>query len=172
MAQEKRGPNWLVVLLVVSALALGGAWWKNKRDRRADQERQQAEQRAEFEQQQAREKGRHEAERAFASLDRLYTRWRDGVRLADTTARIALAQPVQSLQTIHRETQDLLVPECLRAPKARLTAGMATVINGMLGFMSDRDYGRIVAGAAFAEAKFAFDDYERGSEQCRGLLKP
>lgn len=73
-----------------------------------------------------------------ASLMRVYRRWIDAERLASQTARIALPQPVATLQEIRRSVGDLSVPACMTSAREALYVLTSKSAEGYLSFMNRR----------------------------------
>jgi hypothetical protein len=63
-------------------------------------------------------------------------KWQDAYNIASSTGRIGLAQPVQEMQSIKRETEALEVPKCLTTARDYLASHMNSSVNGFLAFMS------------------------------------
>ena len=61
---------------------------------------------------------------SLKAADDLYARWKDGKQVANLTSRIGLATPVATLQALRRETEALIVPDCLKRGKTDLLAAM------------------------------------------------
>jgi hypothetical protein len=74
--------------------------------------------------------------------DRMQTfleEWRDTVRVAGATSRIALSGPVTQLQRIRRDAQGARWPTCAEQAKRHLVQAMDDTIDGFLAFMSGTD---------------------------------
>ena len=76
-------------------------------------------------------------EKAINTLMALYSKWQDAEKIANVTARIALAGPVGDLQQIKRDADALEVPECMAQTKNKLTRAMGFKINNFLFFMEN-----------------------------------
>lgn len=118
-----------------------------------------------------RERERTELEKSLAQLNGHYARWKDGVRLADSTARIALPSQVAQLQEIRRSVAAVAVSPCMEQPKQALEAGMNKVIDGFVAFMGDANLGKYLAAAAFEDGAPRFAEYERGASSCAERYK-
>lgn len=77
-------------------------------------------------------------------LIRLYRRWADADRLAGSTARIALAGPVQRLQEIAREAGAIDVPPCVSAARSALQDLTQKSAEGYIQFMRKNELGTMV----------------------------
>lgn len=77
-----------------------------------------------------------EAASFLASAGPIAAEWSDAVTLADSTPRMSLAGPIQSLQTIKRKAEALDAPACVAHVKSGLTGAMGTTIDSYLTFMS------------------------------------
>ena len=91
-------------------------------------------------------KQKRDAEVADAAMrvQRMSLRLTEAVRLASSTARVALSGPVASLQALHREVLDMNVPECFAESKEHLGASAGLYVDAFLAFMSDTGFdGRI-----------------------------
>jgi|GEM_PF-2082678 len=158
------------VILAVLLLAGGaGGWWamsKSSTEKHApaalqavaSADRKKVEEEA-FLKRQAEERERQLLEKAGKDLERLHSRWKDASALAGSTARIALATPVASLQAIRREAAEMVVPECLDSPKAALLEGMDKEVEGYMKFMQDANVGKYLASQLFVEASDAFGKF-------------
>lgn len=58
-------------------------------------------------------------------------------QLASSTSRIALSGPVQHLQEINQQTEDLSVPTCLEEAKQSYSRSQQETIEGFLAFMAE-----------------------------------
>ena len=65
----------------------------------------------------------------------VYRRWVDAERLANSTARIALAGPVASLQAVQREAESLSAPACLADAKRALVELTTQSTTALIEFM-------------------------------------
>lgn len=172
----------LLTLLVAIAIAIGAAiWWKESRDAslkeqaiaaKAQQEAQEEKQRQlerqkqEFQAQVEKERNKNEFDKSISELNSIYARWNDALKLADSTARIALSGPVGKLQEIKREAESLMVPACLVEPKKKMIEGMNKMVDGFMQFMGDADIGKILARVSFEDGRKLFVEYETGSAAC------
>ena len=168
--ENERAPKRSRGLIAVGlALAVGaGGWWVSSKEGTAGSpaapqavdtaDKKKAEEAA-FLKRQAEERERELLEKAGKDLERLHSRWKDASALAGSTARIALATPVASLQAIRREASETVVPECLDSPKAALLEGMDKEIEAYMKFMQDANIGKILAAGLFVEASDAFGKF-------------
>lgn len=97
-------------------------------------------------------------------LDANKRSWDDGVKVAESTGRIALSGPVMNLQAIRRDLDAVKVSECLAPAKQWLASAQDDVINGFLQHMSGADAAAVLSmasGRALIEAL-----YERNRSLC------
>lgn len=163
----KRSGGLIVVALV---LAVGASvWWVSSKNSTASSspavppavamaDKKKAEEAA-FLKRQDEERERELLVKAEKDLERLHSRWKDASALAGSTARIALATPVASLQAIRREAVEMVVPACLDGSKEALLQGMDKEIEGYMTFMQDASLGKILAKQMFTEASDAFGKF-------------
>jgi len=78
-------------------------------------------------------------------LTEVYRRWIDADALAASTARIALAGPVERLQALAREVAGMRVHSCAERARAALAKVTAVSSNGMLQFMLKKELQTMVA---------------------------
>lgn len=78
-------------------------------------------------------------DKGIDQLNAIEIRWDDAHALASSTARIALATPVNELQDIKRDLVKLEVSECLTPAKEALNSYMNSQISNFLSFMADAD---------------------------------
>ncbi len=179
--KNEKGLSLLTLLLAIAIVAGAAIWWKNSRDAslkeqaiaaKAQQEaqeeknRQLERQKQEFQAQVEGERKKNEFDKAISELGAIYARWNDALKLADSTARIALSGPVGKLQEIKREAESHMVPECLVDSKKKMVDGMNKMIDGFMQFMGDADIGKILAHVSFGEGRKLFDEYEKGAAAC------
>ena len=124
MKNNQLGFNLLYVLLIL-ALGIGGAVGWRYYERHQAEERQRV--------------ARAEQQKALAALETVLGKWIDAAKLAGSTSRVALAQPVASLQSLKREAEGIFVPSCLDPAKLQLVTGMQLVVDGFIKFMAN-DY--------------------------------
>jgi hypothetical protein len=74
-----------------------------------------------------------------AQLLAVYQQWIDAERLANVTARIALAGPVAALQQLRRTSENLAVAACLSEAKAALLKLVSANTTSMLSFMEKQE---------------------------------
>lgn len=115
----------------------------------------------------ADEKRKDDFEKAAASIDSVYAKWLDAEKLAQSTARIALAQPVAALQQIKRDAEGMIVPPCLDAAKAHLVSGMNWTIDGFVQFMTDKKFAEFTAPPFFSSAKSEFEKFLSAKKACQ-----
>jgi formylglycine-generating enzyme required for sulfatase activity len=72
-------------------------------------------------------------------LDAIEKRWEDGLKVAESTSRIALSGPVMNLQSIRRDLDSLQASECMLQARDELGRAMDSSIQQMLLFMSSGD---------------------------------
>ena len=156
-------------------------WWKKNRDtsikeqaivakmqQEAEEEKQRQleKQKQEFQAEVEKERNKNEFDKSVSELNAIYARWNDALKLADSTARIALSGPVGKLQEIKREAESLMVPACLVEPKKKMIDGMNHMIDGFMHFMGSADIGKILARASFEDGSKLFGEYETISAKC------
>lgn len=122
----------------------------------AERARQEAELKARLE----AAKGRSEFEKSVTAMQALRVRWDDAVKLAESTARIALSGPVGGLQSIRQEAQAMVVPSCLDDAKSALVDGMSTTINGYMAFMQNKATATLEVVIAADEAQKSFERFD------------
>lgn len=163
----KRGLGLMIAALLLVAGA--GGWWVSSKGGAAAgspavppavamADKKKAEEAA-FLKRQDEERERELLVKAEKDLERLHSRWKDASALAGSTARIALATPVASLQAIRREAVEMVVPACLDGSKEALLQGMDKEIEGYMTFMQDANLGKILAKQMFTEANDAFGKF-------------
>lgn len=177
----------LILALIVVVAALG--FWKHQskkmaaqaaeqfrleteQKRKVSEEREALAKRLEEEREalakrQEEEKRKDEFEKSIASLKGIRARWQDAERLAQSTSRIALAQPVASLQQIKRETEGIVAPPCLNAAKGHLVRGMKWTIEGFIQFMTDKKFSEFTTPPYFEAARKEFSEYESSKDSCQ-----
>lgn len=74
---------------------------------------------------------------ALGRFDDVMARWNDADRVAGSSARIALAQPVSALQALQREASQLNAPPCLAIGKDELKKAMRESVDGYIAFMQN-----------------------------------
>ena len=70
----------------------------------------------------------------------VYRRWVDAERLASSTARIALAGPVATMQSVQREAEALTVPQCLSDARRALVELTTQSTTGLIEFMRKNEF--------------------------------
>ena len=78
-------------------------------------------------------------------LIKIYRRWADAERVAMATSRIALSGPATTLQALQRETEALVVPECMKVAHQKLTELITKSSEAILQFMGKEE----VTGMAY-----------------------
>lgn len=177
--------NQIFAILMLTVVAVAGSvYWKVQKDAaKALQQQQQHEEvkkNTEIERAQQELKALQlqiEASKATNALqttlkaaDDLYAKWEDAKKVAELTSRINLGAPVAAMQTLKREADALLVPDCLKAGKTALLDGMKLEIDGFLAFMSDANMGKLIALSSFSEATNFFTSYEVDRKMCPNTL--
>lgn len=79
----------------------------------------------------------HAVERASARLLQQLDSFDHSYQFAVTASRRAIVRPVEELQQIFMDTQQVRVPACLAAAREELLAYMATVIRAFVAYGSD-----------------------------------
>lgn len=79
-------------------------------------------------------------DKAVLPFNDIYSRWKSAEALASPTSRISLSGPVMNMQNIKHEVDALVVSKCILTPKANLSAGMDSIINGYIAFMGQNSY--------------------------------
>lgn len=88
-------------------------------------------------------------------------------KVASSAARIALAQPVGVLQTLHREATQLQAPPCLALGKDDLVVAMRETVDGYIAFMRNTaKLGNEYAQIHFAAAAPRFVKYKEVRATC------
>lgn len=121
---------------------------------------------------QAKERERQQQEqdllkKSYAQFDDVLARFEDAGRIAASTSRIALAQPVASLQALHRDAVQLTAPPCLATGKVDLVAAMAETIEGYLVFMQNpAKLGDVLSQSHFESAGKSLARYREARAAC------
>lgn len=92
-------------------------------------------------------------------FESLLTEWADAEKLAGSTGRIALAQPVTKLQEIKRKLESATYSGCLEASRLLFILSMNSHIDAYIEFMRGSE------GEAAAQLKFS--DYVKQAEQAK-----
>lgn len=168
---------WLILALAVAALAGAKSWSDAKKRSReaavaAEQQRQTSatvdRERQQFEAKIAAEKSKSEYAKASDALTAAQARWKDAVRVADATSRVSLSGPVSNLQTIRRETEALMLPECLSSARKKLAEGMQVQIDGFLTFMANTgEMGKLLAGGKIEDGAKLIQEAQAEAERCQ-----
>lgn len=186
---RQRGASVLAILAVVAVVVVGLVVYK-ERSRAAAREEQQ---RIELAQRQEAERAQREREAAaqrerealqaqaqkaeqekrdllaqsLKQFDDVVVRFYDASRVAGSTSRIALAQPVAAMQALHRETEQLNVPPCLATGRDDLIEAMKATVDAYIAFMQNRDkLGDVLAAAHFEKAEKSTERYRSARAAC------
>ena len=92
-------------------------------------------------------------------FNEIFSEWEDAEKVAASTGRIALAQPVAKLQEIKRRLAAESYAGCMETTRILYVAAMNSQIEAYLDFMRGKD------GEAAAQIKFI--DYEKQVEQAK-----
>ena len=92
-------------------------------------------------------------------FNEIFSEWEDAEKVAASTGRIALAQPVAKLQEIKRRLAAESYAGCMETTRILYVAAMNSQIEAYLDFM------RGIEGEAAAQIKFI--DYEKQVEQAK-----
>jgi len=101
--------------------------------------------------------GKQLIQQATDSFDSLFKRFSDTNRIANSTARIALSGPVQTLQSYVQEAEKIEVPTCLDYAKSSFVSALDDTVQSYLYFMSE--YESLVS-VALEDAAKQFSEYE------------
>lgn len=187
-SKNEKGFTFYLFLLAIVVIIGGVAWWKtsqnNQRkaqaiaaqqkleaDQHAEEKRKEIQALAEKEQlalkaQTDRESSKKAIENGMNTLTDLYGRWNDAYRLANNTSRIALAGQVSVLQSLKREAESTVLPECFGDSKKKMVSGMSEVIEGFVQFMADPNMGKILAQIQFEKGNLLLSEYETAAKAC------
>ena len=113
------------------------------------------------------EKQKSESLKALDAISKLVKRWDDASLLASSTARIALSGPISQLQSIRRESSDLIVPACISHHKELLIKSMDLTLDGYISFMQDKDIGQYLAQSAVEKAAPLRAEFDKGYSDCK-----
>lgn len=72
---------------------------------------------------------------AHKLFEEIEDKWRDELKLADSTSRMALPDRIATLQEIRRELSDQKWPDCAAKAKESLTKSMDSMIEGFITFL-------------------------------------
>lgn len=112
---------------------------------------------------------KHFDERSDYSSDRdvmvkFISKWDDAEDLAKSTAKIALAPAVSSLQQLSRDWVDIAFKSaCVKATQVDFSVYAERTIQGYIAFMANQDY---AAQTHFKERSLAIDTFQRNFEAC------
>jgi hypothetical protein len=186
---RQSGVSVVAVIVVVAVLVVGVVIYKERsraaaraeqqrvelaqkaEQQRLEQEREQAEAR-EREERAAQEKRaaderRDQLRQALAKFDDAVVRFYDASRVASGTSRIALAQPVATMQSVHREVGQLQVPPCLATGRDDLLDGMKSMVEAYLVFMQNpAKIGNELAQIHFDKAEKGISRYKLARDAC------
>lgn len=76
---------------------------------------------------------------AAQAVNRLMRAFDDTAQIASNTAREQLTAPISGLQSVRRQTEDLVVPDCLTNLKNLQLAHMNAVITTLISFVGGAD---------------------------------
>lgn len=189
-AQRKRqqGAAFLIIIAVIVAMVIGLLVYKERSRTAAKVERQRIElaQRAEAERvaevaqrereallEQEKKAAQEKSDvliRSLKGFDDLVVRFYDASRVAGGTGRIALAQPVATMQALHREVLQLATPPCLAVGRDDLADAMKETVEAYLVFMQNRDkLGDVLAAPHFENATKSIERYRTARAACPAL---
>lgn len=186
---RQRGASVIAIVAVVALVVVGIAVYKERgrAAAKAEQQRMELAQRQEAERverereaaaQREREALQEQERRAqqekrdllaqtLKHYDDLLARFYDASRVAGGTSRIALAQPVATMQGLHREAMQLAVPPCLATGRDDFVDAMRETVEAYLVFMQNRDkMGELLAAAHFDKAGKNIDRYREARAAC------
>lgn len=116
----------------------------------------------------------YEHRKVAASLETLngfLVRLNDGLRIASSTGRIALAGPVKDLQTINREIRAFEPYGCADKPHAALASAASGFVDGFLEFMgNDKSTGELMVTVHMNSAKEAMDRFRVSRRECEARI--
>lgn len=187
--QRQRGVSVLAIIAVVAALLVGLVIYKerSRAAAKAEQQRIELAQRQEAERVQREKDAAAQRERealqaqalraeqekrdllvqSLKRFDDVVVRFNDANRVAGGTGRIALAQPVATMQGLHREAAQLAAPPCLAIGRDDLADAMKETVEAYLVFMQNRDkLGDILAAAHFEKATKSMERYRSARAAC------
>jgi hypothetical protein len=72
---------------------------------------------------------------AHKLFEEIEDKWRDELKLADSTSRMSLPTRIAALQEIRRELTDQKWPDCATKAKESLTKSMDSMIDGFITFL-------------------------------------
>ncbi|OTG79416.1 hypothetical protein B9T27_14545 [Acinetobacter sp. ANC 4648] len=96
-------------------------------------------------------------------FENILSEWSDAERVAGSTSRISLAQPVSRLQEIKRKADSLKYSGCLEASRLLYLTAMNSHIDGYLEFMKGKE--------SELAAQLKFIDYAKQLEQAENEFK-
>lgn len=104
---------------------------------------------------------------ALKRFDDLDARFTDARKVAESTSRIALSQPVAALQALQREASDLQAPPCLEQGKTSLVQAMKETVDGYLVFMQNpAKMGAELAQTHLTTAETMLETYHKARATC------
>lgn len=174
---NQRG-NVFVIILVVLACLGGGIYWQQSRkafakseaerlaSAKATGELKSAEEAKALQQRIDASRSKSVLQSSLKAVDDVYARWKDAKQVASLTARISLAAPVGVLQGLKRETDALILPDCLQVGRTKLSEAMRLEIEGFLAFMGDTNFGKYVAQANTIDAEKLLLEYSAHRQAC------
>jgi hypothetical protein len=101
--------------------------------------------------------------KGLEDLNRIEAKWKDSLRVASSTSRIALSGPVLRLQDIKRELEIISVSSCLKSAKGHLLEHMEISISALLLFMQKSDS---ASKESLLGAEQSLWKYKRGITLC------
>lgn len=104
---------------------------------------------------------------ALKQFDDLDTRFTDARKVAGSTSRIALSQPVAALQALQREAANLQAPPCLDQGKTSLVQAIKETVDGYLIFMQNPvNMGADLAQVHLRSADEMLEIYRKARTDC------
>lgn len=105
-------------------------------------------------------------DKGLEEMKKIESKWLDGVKLAESTPRIALSPQVGNLQAIKRDLEGVGVGNCLAGAKIALNDHMSLTIQGFLEFMDpDKKY---LSSSSFTLSDIKYREYIQGRDKCLG----
>jgi hypothetical protein len=104
---------------------------------------------------------------AAQAVNRLIRAFDDTAQIASNTPREQLTAPISGLQSVRRQTEDLVVPDCLTNLKNLQLAHMNAVITTLVSFVGGADSAALNKYIALARTQR--DAYDRELEKLLGV---
>jgi len=104
---------------------------------------------------------------AAQAVNRLMRAFDDTYQIASNTAREQLTDPISGLQSVRRQTEDLIVPDCLTNLKNLQLAHMNAVITTLISFVGGAD--STVLNKYIALARTQRQAYDQELERLLGV---